>query len=72
MKTYLLTVPDAANEGAVQAALAELLARHLIVLEPETSRLFDPMSEEAFADELRAALQSPVLSAEQARAYLGL
>ena len=62
MKTYLLTVPDAAKEGAVQAALVELLARHLIVLEPEASRLFDPVSEEAFTDELRAALQSPVLS----------
>ena len=61
MKTYTLTVPDAADEAAVQAALAGLLARNLIVLEPEEGRLFDPVSEEAFAGELRAALQSPAL-----------
>ena len=72
MKTYILRVPDAANEAAVQTALAQLLAQHLIVLEPEASHLFDPVPETEFAAQLQAALAAPVLSGTEARAYLGL
>ena len=72
MKTYILRVPDAANEAAVQTALAGLLAQHLIVLEPDVNDLFDPVSEAEFAAEVRAALAAPVLSATEARTYLGL
>ena len=72
MKTYILQVPDAATEAAVEAALAELLQQRRIVLESDTDALFSPLSEEEFAAELRRALASPKLSLDEARAYLKL
>ena len=72
MKTYILSVPDEANDPAVQAALAELLAQHLIVLETDEAAAMPPLSEAAFGANVRAALASPGLSAAAARAYLGL
>ena len=67
MKTYIISIPDAANETAVQAALAELLDKRLITLEPRVDELFSPVSEAEFADEIRTALASPVLSDDEAR-----
>ena len=71
MRTYILGVPDDGTDPAVHAALADLLRQHLITLDPATDSLLT-LSEEEFAAELQEALDSPVLSAEQARAYLGL
>ena len=72
MKTYILQVSDDTTDPAVHAALAELLKQQLITLSSAPSSLFGPLSEKEFAEELRQALDSPVLSAEQARRYLGL
>lgn len=72
MKTYLLTLPDEVNDDAVRAALVELLAKQLIMLETDARDLFRPLSEEAFAAEVRTALVSPRLSVEDAGSYLGM
>ena len=72
MKTYILSVPDEANDPAVRAALADLLAQRLIVLQTDEAEAMPPLSEAAFAANVRAALTSPVLAATEARAYLGL
>ena len=72
MRTYILGVPDDNTDPAVHAALADLLRQHLITFAPAANNLLAPLSEEEFAAELRQALDSPVLSADQAKAYIGL
>lgn len=72
MKTYILNVPDDTTDPALHAALAELVRQQLITLDSAPGSLFEPLSEEAFAAELHKALASPVLTAGQARQYLGL
>ncbi|RZK28360.1 MAG: hypothetical protein EOO57_21180 [Hymenobacter sp.] len=72
MKTYILSVPDDTTDPAVHAALADLVRQQLVTLDSAPASLFEPLSEEAFAAELNQALASPMLTASQARQYLGL
>ncbi len=72
MKTYTLRVHDEQDEATVMALLTDLLRQKRIELETAAPSEWPgpPPTPEAFAARLQAALDSPVLSLEQARAYL--
>lgn len=69
MKTYLLTIPDAATEVAVHAALADLLAQHRIVLEADDAAM-PPLSAAEIAADVTRGLAQPGLTRAEAEAWL--
>ena len=71
MKTYLLTIPDAATDAAVHAALADLLAQHRIVLEADDAPTMPPLSAAEIADDVVRGLAQPGRSRAEAEVRLG-
>ena len=74
MKTIVLHVPDEADEAAVLATLAELLAKKMIQLDTDLPLSWpgQPLAADAYAANLRQALAAPRMSAEDAKKRLGL
>lgn len=74
MKTIVLHVPEPANEAAVLAALAELLDKKMIELDPDLPLAWPgpPLSATAYTAKLTQALASPRMSFEEAKQRLGL
>ena len=74
MRTMIVHVPEPANEAAVLATLAELLAKKMIEIDSDLPLGWPgpSLSAEAYAGKLAQALAAPRMSAEEARQRLGL